>query len=151
MDRNNLEPWEARIYAELEQFGVEKGISKEKRHILVVDDSAVVLRNVKTLLEPKYSVSVAASGSQALIALGKKRPDLILLDYEMPMMDGKATMELIQMEEEYKNIPIVFLTSVSSKDVVMQLLALKPAGYLLKPAEGDALLRMVGQVLGDES
>lgn len=93
----------------------EEAVSDEKKHILVVDDNAIVLRNIKKVLEEQYTVAVAASGMQAFISIGKKMPDLILLDYEMPQMNGKEVLEKLQTDDELKEIPVIFLTSVDPK------------------------------------
>lgn len=117
-------------------------------HILVVDDNAVMLRHIKGILQEKYSVAVAASGFQAFVAVGKKKPDLILLDYEMPEMNGKEVMKKLQSDEELCEIPIVFLTSMDSREIVLELLALKPAGYILKPIEASALFDKLEMIIG---
>ena len=75
-------------------------------------------------------------------------PDVILLDYEMPDMNGKEVMKKLQSDEELREIPIVFLTSADSKEVVMELLALKPAGYILKPADSQMLLDRIVELVG---
>lgn len=120
----------------------------EKGHILVVDDNAMVLRNIKNILGDKYSVAVAPSGVHAFLAIGKKMPDLILLDYEMPEMNGKDVFEKLQAEEELKDIPVLFLTSVDSREIVMELLLLKPAGYLLKPVNSQMLRDKIYEIIG---
>lgn len=120
----------------------------EKGHILVVDDNAMVLRNIKGVLDEKYSVAVAPSGVHAFISVGKKQPDLILLDYEMPEMNGKQVLEKLREDEELRDIPVVFLTSMDSKEIVMSLLALKPAGYLLKPVDSRVLLDKIYEIIG---
>lgn len=120
----------------------------EKGHILVVDDNAMVLRNIKGVLDEKYSVAVAPSGVHAFLSIGKKMPDLILLDYEMPEMNGKEVLEKLQADEELKDIPVVFLTSMDSKEIVMSLLALKPAGYLLKPVDSQMLKDKIYEIIG---
>ena len=120
----------------------------EKGHILVVDDNAMVLRNIKGVLDEKYSVAVAPSGVHAFLSIGKKMPDLILLDYEMPEMNGKEVLEKLQADEELKEIPVVFLTSMDSKEIVMSLLALKPAGYLLKPVDSQMLKDKIYEIIG---
>ena len=120
----------------------------EKGHILVVDDNAMVLRNIKGVLDEKYSVAVAPSGVHAFISIGKRMPDLILLDYEMPEMNGKQVLEKLQADEELKDIPVVFLTSMDSKEIVMSLLALKPAGYLLKPVDSQMLKDKIYEIIG---
>lgn len=121
---------------------------KEKQHVLVVDDNAMVLRNVKGVLENDYSVAVAPSGFHALISIGKKLPDIILLDYEMPEMNGKQVLEKLKEQEEYEDIPVVFLTSMDTREIVMELLALRPAGYLLKPVEAQVLLDRINDIIG---
>jgi len=120
----------------------------EMQHILVVDDNAMLLRHMKGVLEEKYSVAVAASGVQALVSIGKKKPDLILLDYEMPEMNGKEVLEKLQSDEELNEIPVVFLTSADSKEIVMELLALKPAGYILKPVDTEMLFQKLEGIMG---
>lgn len=119
----------------------------EKQHILVVDDNAVILRNIKGILENKYSVAVSPSGFHAFVSIGRKTPDLILLDYEMPEMNGKDIIMKLQSDEELKEIPVVFLTSADTKEIVMELMALKPAGYILKPVDSDKLLERIGQII----
>lgn len=122
--------------------------NKEKQHVLIVDDNAMVLRNIKNILEGQYSVAVAPSGMHAFLAIGRKVPDMILLDYEMPEMNGKAVLEKLQAEEDLKDIPVVFLTSVDSREIVMELLALKPAGYILKPVDSQMLLDRIEEIIG---
>lgn len=133
-------------YSEVEELSIDN--TNETPHILVVDDNAMILRNIKNILDSKYSVAVAPSGMHAFISIGKKMPDLILLDYEMPDMNGKEVMKKLQSDEELREIPIVFLTSADSKEVVMELLALKPAGYILKPADSQMLLDRIVELVG---
>lgn len=123
-------------------------VRDEKQHILIVDDNAMVLRNIKGILDSKYSVAVSTSGLQAFVSIGKKKPDLILLDYEMPTMNGKEVLEKLQSDEELSEIPVVFLTSADSREIVMELLALKPAGYILKPVEATLLFDRIEEIIG---
>ena len=120
----------------------------EKAHILVVDDNAMVLRNIKGILEQDYSVAVAPSGVHAFISIGKKMPDLILLDYEMPEMNGKQVLQKIREQEEYADMPVVFLTSMDTREIVIELLALQPAGYILKPVDSQMLLDRIEDIIG---
>lgn len=118
-----------------------------KRSILAVDDSGVLLRSVKTMLEKKYDISVANSGMLAIKQAKKKIPDLILLDYEMPEWDGKKTLEEIRNDEELKDIPVVFLTAIADKAHIAAVLELKPEGYLLKPIEQQKLIDTIEKAL----
>lgn len=119
----------------------------EPKKILIVDDSPLLLRNMKTILQDEYTVFLATSGEQALQMIPRKEPDLILLDYEMPGMDGKATFEAILADEFGKNIPVIFLTSKAEKEHVYAILKSNPDGYILKPASKAKLLDTIEEVL----
>ena len=106
--------------------------SDGKKHILVVDDSGAMLRNVKAWLEDKYQVALANSGTMAIKYLANNKPDLILLDYEMPVIDGSQVLEMIRSEMDFSNIPVIFLTSKDDKESILKVMAFKPNGYLLK-------------------
>ena len=118
-----------------------------KKRMLVVDDNGTALRTMKAMLEEDYEVAVAISGAQAMTSIGKKRPDLILLDYEMPVCDGKMTLEMIRADEDMKDIPVIFLTAVNDKANIEAVLKLKPAGYFLKPVVKDRLFAEIEKVL----
>lgn len=111
---------------------IKKNGSHLKKKILVVDDSGAMLRNVKGWLEEKYQVALANSGAMAIKYLTLNRPDLVLLDYEMPVVDGKQVLEMMRSEAEFSMIPVIFLTSKSDKESVLKVMELKPEGYLLK-------------------
>lgn len=134
--------------AKVEQEAAEKkSEAAGKRRILVVDDNGTALRTMKAMLEDDYEVTVAISGAQAMTSIGKKRPDLILLDYEMPVCDGRMTLEMIRADEEMKDIPVVFLTAVNDRANIEAVLKLKPAGYFLKPAVKNQLLAEIERIL----
>lgn len=103
-----------------------------KKKILVVDDSGTMLRNVKGWLEESYQVSLANSAAMAIKAISTNRPDLVLLDYEMPVCDGRHTLEMLRSEEEFADIPVIFLTSRGDPESVSKVMDLKPEGYMLK-------------------
>lgn len=118
-----------------------------KKRVLVVDDNGTTLRTMKAMLEDYYEVAIAISGAQAMTSIGKKRPDLILLDYEMPVCDGRMMLEMIRADEEMKDIPVVFLTAVNDRANIEAVLKLKPAGYFLKPAVKDKLIGEIEKIL----
>ena len=115
-----------------------KSTSQHDRHIPAV----------KAMLEKTYDVSVATSGKMAITQAKKKRPDLILLDYEMPEMNGKQVLQKLRDQEEYADIPVVFLTSMDTREIVIQLLALQPAGYILKPVDSQMLVERIEDIIG---
>lgn len=119
----------------------------KKKRILVVDDDGTMLRTIKAMLEQDYEVAVAISGSQAMTSIGRKKPDLILLDYEMPVCDGRMTLEMIRADEDLQDIPVLFLTAVNDRENVEAVLKLKPAGYLLKPPVKGRLFEEIRRIL----
>ena len=131
------------------EIGLDKdfGMSLMKPTVLIVDDNAATLRNVKSLLSEIYDVMVAPSGIKAMAMLGKRKPDVILLDYEMPVVDGKQTFEMIRADEEYADIPVIFLTGVDDKAHIVEVLAMNPAGYLLKPPMQEQLISTIEKAL----
>ncbi len=123
-------------------------INKRRRRmtILVVDDSAILLRNIKSILEQRYEVVLANSGKMALNVVEKEPPDMILLDYMMPEMNGKETFENLRKSENGQDIPVIFLTSVDEKQKIFDVLRNKPDGYILKPPDRIKLVDMIEEV-----
>ena len=119
-----------------------------KKKILVVDDSGAMLRNVKAWLGQKYQVIPANSGAMAIKYLAMNRPDLILLDYEMPICDGKQVLEMIRSEKDFADIPVIFLTADVSPGTCEKGGALGAAGFMAKPLEGARMISGVEAVIG---
>lgn len=105
---------------------------------------------MKSILEEKYDVLLATSGRQALKMIPQKKPDLIMLDYEMPGMSGKETFEAILEDEFARDIPVIFLTSIADKKQIYAVLKSYPAGYILKPPDREKILSVIGDVLSKE-
>lgn len=116
-----------------------------KKKILVVDDSGAMLRNVKGWLEDKYQVILANSGAMAMKYLARNKPDLVLLDYEMPIVNGSQVLGMIRSETEFTDIPVIFLTNKGDKESVMNVMALKPDGYLLKTMEPEKIRNTIDE------
>ena len=114
-----------------------------KKKILVVDDSGAMLRNVKGWLEDRYQVILANSGAMAIKYLTLNRPDLVLLDYEMPVVNGKQVLEMIRTEVEFSDVPVIFLTSKNDKESILQVMSLRPDGYLLKTMKPEEIVKAV--------
>lgn len=116
----------------LNQNEVEKRASNSKKKVLVVDDSDFMLKTLQDLLGNDYEVIVAKSGLSAIRGITLERPDLILLDYEMPVCDGSQVLEMIRSEGDFADIPVIFLTSRVDRESVKKVIELKPEGYLSK-------------------
>lgn len=120
-----------------------------KKSILLVDDNAIQLRTLSNLLSDKYDVRLATSGMKAMMQIGKELPDIIFLDYDMPVCDGKMTLQMIRESEESKDVPVVFLTGVKDAAQIKAVMALKPDGYILKPPKIEKLEEVIKEILGE--
>ena len=120
----------------------------KKKHILVIDDDPMMLKLVNEQLHERYNVATAISGKLALSFLEKKQTDLILLDYEMPVDNGVEVLKKLRANPATKDIPVVFLTGVSSYGAIKEVVDMKPQGYLLKPIDSEGLLKVIMDVLG---
>ncbi|MDE7313022.1 MAG: response regulator [Eubacterium sp.] len=117
----------------LQDHAKEKNARKKK--LLVVDDSDTVQLAMKGLLQEDYQITVANSGTSAICCMTLERPDLVLLDYDMPVCDGAQVLKMIRSETELADIPVFFLTGKVDKESVSKVIPLKPEGYLLKSAK----------------
>ncbi len=117
------------------------------KHILVVDDNKTNLTLVKSELSDQYQVTPVISGFQALKFLEKKLPDLILLDLNMPEMDGRETMHKIREKREWKKIPIIFLTADNTPETEEQCLAAGADDFISKPFVPQVMQRRVERIL----
>ena len=106
--------------------------AEEQKLILLVDDDIMYLKMLHGALMKYYRVAVAKNGEQALTYLKKNKPDLVLLDYFMPVKSGREVFEIMQSDPATMDIPVIFLTGANDSESVMEVLKLKPAGYVLK-------------------
>ena len=116
--------------------------------ILVVDDDAMNLKMAEFILKQEgYNVVTRESGMACLDYLKVDRPDLILLDVEMPVMTGIQTLEVIRGNEEFRNLPVMFLTASADTDTVVEAGRLGVAEYVKKPFMPQELTDRVKKVL----
>lgn len=123
-----------------------------KKSILLVDDDVSCLQLLREWLKDDYRVGMARSGMQAITWLARHHVDLVLLDYEMPVTTGAQIYEMLKSEPYSEGIPVMFLTGKRDKDVIMEVMSLKPAGYLLKSiTRRDLLLSLENFFLDPKS
>ena len=103
-----------------------------QRTLLLVDDDAVMIRTLREGLSAGYKVLPANSGANALKILARAKPDLILLDYEMPEMNGPQVLEALRGNPETANIPVMFLTAKNDADSIAKIEAMNTQGHMLK-------------------
>lgn len=105
---------------------------QQKKKILVVDDSEFMLARMVKMLSESYELIEATSSVSAIKKIAVNRPDLVILDYEMPVCDGRQALEMIRSDKEIADIPVIFLTGKGDRESVKNVMSLKPEGYLLK-------------------
>lgn len=105
----------------------------EHKHVLVVDGNVTNLKLAEKILKPYYKVSLLLSGSQTLKFISKNKPDLILLDINMPDMDGYETLRKIKENPELDSIPVIFLTNLPYSEEELRGLELGVVDVIIKP------------------
>lgn len=120
----------------------------EKLNVLVIDDDPETLETIRLHLLETARVTTAKGGTQAVQCVREQRPDIILLDIEMPVLDGFKTLELLRNVEECINVPVVMLTGKRDKYSVINSITMGIDGYLVKPVSKKALLDKLTEVCG---
>lgn len=145
-----LRPLDVKLLAEHLDMVVDYSAVDEslRKKILIIDDDGAMLRMMRTWLSVKYHVYMASSGKIALSFLAQNPVDLILLDYEMPVMNGPEVLKAIRETQAIKDIPVIFLTAKDDKESVMKVISLKPAKYLLKSMPKDRLIGAIDDFFG---
>ena len=111
-----------------------------QKTIYVVDDSDTNLLKAEDALEDDYRVMTLPSASKMFALLDKVPPDLILLDIEMPEMDGFAALSLLKADPAYADIPVIFLTGTKDESIEARGFQLGAVDFVLKPFSQQGLL-----------
>ena len=122
--------------------------------ILVVDDDDMNLRMAEFILKKDLKdieVLLADSGMKAIDTLQRETVDLVLLDFQMPIMNGLKTLEIIRKREDMKDIKVIFLTAASDRDTVVKAGMMGVNDYIKKPFMPKDLIDRVSQALAGKS
>jgi len=116
--------------------------------ILTVDDS----RTIRMIIQRAFRLfdcafCEAANGAEGLVAAAQQKPDLIILDITMPVMDGMTMLGKLREDPDLKSTPVIMLTAESSRENVANVSKLGISDYLVKPFKEDLLLEKVRKVL----
>ena len=116
--------------------------------ILIADDEKKIRETLKDYLGARgFDIVLAADGEEALDLAFVNQFDLILLDVEMPIMSGIQTLEILRSNEEFKKIPVMFLTGSSDTETVAAACSLGASDYVVKPFMPQELLDRVKKIL----
>ncbi|MCC8042214.1 MAG: diguanylate cyclase [Oscillospiraceae bacterium] len=117
------------------------------KHILVVDDNKTNLASARSVLTSRYKVTAVTSGAQALKFLEGHTVDLILLDINMPEMNGFEVMDKIRKSEKWFDIPIIFLTADSDSQTESRCLEEGAVDFIVKPFVPNVMCSRIGRTL----
>jgi CheY-like chemotaxis protein len=124
-------------------------------HILVAEDERDIRELINfTLMFAGHTVTLAANGAEAVEIAGKtladqNKPDLIMMDVRMPKMTGYEACRQIKLIDDFKNVPVVFLSAKGQDEEIQTGLDAGAVAYILKPFSPDDLTRRVGEILDE--
>jgi DNA-binding response OmpR family regulator len=127
----------------------EKGGVMATQKILVIDDEPDFCSLVKEVLEitGKYKVIIATDGKNGVKAAHDHRPDLVLLDIMMPVINGFEVLKVLKQDAKLQSIPVIMLTARSDEDSRVKAAGLYNEDYLVKPVDVDTLRSTIEKIL----
>ncbi len=127
---------------------VPRAAPERGKHILVVDDSPSVRRVVGNMLKQHgWEVQMARDGLEALELISQKPPAAVLLDIEMPRMDGYELIATVRAQEQYRTLPMVVLTSRAAAKHQQRAIQLGASSYVVKPYQDDELINILNTLI----
>jgi len=118
-------------------------MENEKALIILVDDNPANLRIGKNVLSEKYYVATAPSAEKLFVLLESNYPAMILLDIDMPEMNGYEVIKILKSKQETKDIPVIFVTAKTELDDEIEGLSLGAIDYITKPFQPTLLLKRI--------
>jgi len=119
-----------------------------RQTVMVVDDEKFQFQFVsKMLIEEPYSLVFATGGAEAMKMLRRAQPDVLLMDYKMPKMDGMEVIQWMKASSRFSNIPIIMITSHSEESVVEESLKAGASDFMVKPLSKKGLIAKLHEVL----
>src|SRR5688500_2089416 len=121
------------------------------KEVLAEDDPDIQLVARLALKRAGFTVTVVGNGQEALDAIRLQRPDVVLLDWMMPELDGPETCRQLKSDPVTANIPVIFLTAKSQEAEIQRGLSLGAAGYVTKPFDALALGQLVKDIVAEQA
>jgi putative two-component system response regulator len=118
-------------------------MEEQRALVFMADDNPANLRIIKNVLTEKYATATAPSAKKLFELLENNSPDMILLDVDMPEMDGYEAIEILKSKTETKDIPVIFLTGRTESDDELKGLTLGAIDYITKPIQPLLLLKRI--------
>lgn len=122
-------------------------LSEQRKTIMVIDDMAAILEHAKQLLKDEYSVIPCISAKQALEIMDKRKPDLILVDINMPEMDGFDFIRRIKSDERFSDVHVMMITAEITSQIESKGYELGAENFVLKPFSQPVMVRKITECL----
>ena len=120
---------------------------RNSKTILAIDDDMSYLKQINSFLKEYYNVIMINTTKLALDYLTHHVPDLILLDYQMPLYNGVALLNMIRQNDKIKDVPVIILSGSLNQEAIVEFYAFKPEACLAKTVGKDVLLEKINLVL----
>jgi CheY-like chemotaxis protein len=126
--------------------------TQDMARVLVIDDEESICHLVRLVLESVgHEVLIADDGSRGFASAHRKRPDLIILDLMMPVMDGFAVLEALREDKRTRSIPVLILSAIQAAAVEQRCLRLGAKGYVRKPFLNDTIIETIRGMIDSRS
>lgn len=122
-------------------------MGSEKKVILIIDDMATILEHAKQILKDSYKVIPCTSGRQGLEIFDKIKPDLVLVDINMPDLDGFQVLSEIRNRPEGKKVPVIMMTTGLTNEIESEGFKAGVDDFLIKPFSQPAVFKRVSMQL----
>jgi len=140
-----------KLISTIEKYINHEDMITHDKNILIVDDDLSSLRITQGYLKDLYNVTTMCSGVLAMEYLSKHKPDLIILDYKMSPYTGISLFNMVHKMDGLEDVPIVFVTGVKDKDIIMECTVLQPAGIFLKPVSKLELITKIRDIFSERA
>ena len=124
-----------------------KKVSKNKPTILMIDDDMSFLKQTNSILKDTYNVIMINSAKLAISYMSSHTPDVIILDYQMPLYNGANMLNIFQRSSRQKNIPVIMLSGSLNLKALESCFPYKPFAFLVKPVEKELLIENIEAAL----
>ena len=113
------------------------------KKVLIVEDDADCRDLITLILEDEYAVTTAANGEEALEAIERDKPDIVLLDIMIQHVDGWEVLRRLRADDRYKDLPILAVTALASEESHQRAIREGATDYVIKPFDPDELLEVI--------
>lgn len=115
----------------------------DRKKVLVVEDDDDCRELMSLILQDEYAVTTAVNGEQALEAIERDKPDVVLLDIMIPHIDGWEVLRRLRADGRYKDLPVLAVTALASEDSRQRAIREGATDYIVKPFSPDELLEVI--------